>query len=265
MRTQLHIPFQSHLQDYVTGIWEVNGSAHVKEKILPQGVIEIVFNLGDPMTGVLPFNTNAVVAPYCFIQGINTHVVDVVYTGKQHLFGIRLQPHLVKSVAGIIPSDVSNVFIDMTLINRQIFNLSDQLVHAICFQERINIVERFFPVLKENTCARSRELSKIFLSNNINDFNCIDNLSKQVYYSSRQLNRKSQDLFGFSAEELIGYKKFMYSIQLMHADKKSLTDIAYESNFYDQAHFCRIFKNYTGITPGKYRSRKSALPFHLFS
>jgi len=35
--------------------------------------------------------------------------------------------------------------------------------------------------------------------------------------------------------------------------KRSLTEICYENNFFDQAHFIRDVKQYTGDTPEKFR------------
>jgi len=34
---------------------------------------------------------------------------------------------------------------------------------------------------------------------------------------------------------------------------KSLTDICYENNFFDQAHFIKDFKQYTGDTPETFK------------
>jgi AraC-like DNA-binding protein len=51
----------------------------------------------------------------------------------------------------------------------------------------------------------------------------------------------------------------------MHGPKRSLTDIAIEAGFYDQAHFCRVFKNFSGLTPKQYQQQRGDLPFHLFS
>jgi len=54
MDLQIHIPSTSQLSEYVTGIWEIFGDRKVNETILPKGVVEMVFNLGDPMHGLLP-------------------------------------------------------------------------------------------------------------------------------------------------------------------------------------------------------------------
>ena len=265
MNIKLHAPTESQLSEYITGIWEVYGGQNITETILPQGVIEMVFNLGDPMHGQLPHKTGVTTAPLCFIQGMHTGKVKVSYPGRQHLFGIRLQPGMINSLLGIIPSELKNTLIDLTLIRPGFDTLWHQLKEAGSFQERVGVIEKEFPVLSAGVCLRTRRLCNLFLSGGIEDFQSLGSLSQQVYYSPRHLTRKTQSLFGICAEELITYKKFLHAIRLMHINNDSLTKIGYESTFFDQAHFCRVFKSYAGITARQYRQYKSELPFHLFS
>ncbi|MEO6253120.1 MAG: DUF6597 domain-containing transcriptional factor [Ferruginibacter sp.] len=116
MRTQVHIPHHSVLSNYITAIWETAAPGFSREIILPQGIVEMVFNLSAPMQGILPHKDLATRAPDCFLQGWNTHIVNVQYSGQQHLFGIRLQPYMVKPLLGILPSESKNMLIDLLLI-----------------------------------------------------------------------------------------------------------------------------------------------------
>jgi AraC-like DNA-binding protein len=216
------------------------------------------------LRGELPGN-RSFSAPLCFIQGVNTETINVCYSGKHHLFGIRLQPEMVKGLLGIMPSELKNTLIDLTLIKPGFNILWHQLKEAASFNERVKLIEEEFPVLSTAVCLRTQKLCSLFLSDGLETFSSMDHLAKQVHYSSRHLNRKAQSLFGITAEELITYKKFLHSVKLLHNNNDPLTAIAYESGFYDQAHFCRVFKSYSGITPKQYRKEKSILPFHLFS
>ena len=265
MDSHVHIPTTSKLAGYVTAVWELIGGYATKETILPQGVVEMVFNLGDPMTGRTPGVQPSHAAPRCFIQGVNTELVQVAYEGQQHLFGIRLHPGMVKSLLGIMPFELKNTQIDLTLIKRQYNSLWHQLKETLSFEARVKIIEDAFPVLSEADCVRTHKLCSLFLQDGLHGFQTINDLSEQVYYSTRQLNRKTQSLFGISTEELITYKKYLHAVKLMHYKDQSLTAVAYEAGFFDQAHFCRIFKSYTGITARQYRQQKSELPYHLFA
>ena len=42
-------------------------------------------------------------------------------------------------------------------------------------------------------------------------------------------------------------------------DDISLTDVAYLSGFDDQSYFSKIFKKVTGVTPGRFRSKRGSI------
>lgn len=265
MKARVHIPVRSAIGNYVTAIWESIPPGVSQERILPKAVVELVFNLSDPMQGILPHQHIATTAPNCFVQGLNTHTIHVHYSGQQHLFGICMQPHMVKALLGILPSECKNTLIDLSLIQPSFKSLWHQLNEAGSFEARVRIIENSFPVLAQHDCSRTKYFCDVFSGSSAYPSVSIDSLSKQICYSSRQLNRKAQSLFGVSTEELLLHKKFRMAVTLMHSHKTSLTNIAYDAGFYDQAHFCRIFKNFSGLTAKQYQLNKSELPFHLFS
>jgi AraC-like DNA-binding protein len=274
------IPVNSRTNEFANLIWEVIGSSIGEERILPSGVVEIVFNLSNPISAILPGDKNYVHAPDCFIQGIHTHIVRVNYTGQQHLFGIRLKPFAVRNLLGVIPSEFKNQSVDLTLIDPRFRSLWHQLAEVHSFQERVELVHEFFEVSEYFQCLRSQKLSNWFdhFGPVINDqykpdvgdrdfftFETVSSLANKVSFSQRHLSRKAKELFGLNAEELIRYKKFLRVVELIHRGSYSLTEISYLAGFHDQSHFIRVFKSFTGMTPRIYRQNKSQLPFHLFS
>ncbi|ULQ57096.1 helix-turn-helix domain-containing protein [Flavihumibacter rivuli] len=263
MNTAYTIPSNSRLKDYVSMIWEVEGNLNASELILPQGIIEIVFNFAEKIQGIMPGGEIIAQAPRCFIQGIHTHCIQSDYVGKHHLLGIRLHPYSVESLLGILPSELNNTILDLTLIQPEYDRLWHQLAELDSFIEKYQLLERELPQFTEPICHRSQLLSNLFTAAQPAHFQSVDVLAQQVYYSPRQLNRVAHSLFGLSAEELTLYKKFLESIRLIHDENLSLTAVAYSAGFYDQAHFCRVFKSYTGMTPNSYRKQKGTLPFHI--
>ena len=265
MNHDIYIPTASPLADYVTAIWEVKGKQDVSEIILPQGITEIIFNFGERIEGQMPFSNTSIQTPRCFVQGMQTHSIIAGYKGQQNLMGIRLQPHQVQSLLNVKPVEIKNNLVDLCLVHP----LFDQLWHRLAeldnFNKRVLLLEQQLPILSGSTCSRSQFLSQLFLSGEQERFQTVDHLAKEVCYSSRQLNRVVHEIFGLSAEELTTYKKFVRAVSLIHSTAESLTGIAYLSGFYDQAHFCRVFKSFSGMTANQYRKQKSDLPFHIFS
>ena len=265
MNSDIYIPTASPLADYVTAIWQVKGRTGVQEIILPQGVTEILFNFGAGIHGLMPFSHSPLQTPRCFVQGMQTHTIVADYKGPQHLLGIRLHPHHVETLLGIQPAEIKNSLIDLCLVNPLFDQLWHRLAELDSFQKKVLLLEQEFPSVPGKYCTRGQYLSDLFLSGGQEAFQSVDQLAKEVCYSTRQLNRMVHNLFGVSAEELTTYKKFVNSVRAIHSVQDSLTGIAYQSGFYDQAHFCRVFKSFTGMTPNQYRKQKSDLPFHIFS
>jgi AraC-like DNA-binding protein len=57
--------------------------------------------------------------------------------------------------------------------------------------------------------------------------------------------------------------RFQNSLQLVGRKDATLTSIAYDCGYFDQSHFIREFKSFTGITPSVYSPQNSPLNFAL--
>jgi AraC-like DNA-binding protein len=89
-------------------------------------------------------------------------------------------------------------------------------------------------------------------------------LANMLCYSPRHLSRKVHSLTGMNTEEVLSYKRFLRSVELIHYTNMSLTQIAYCCQFADQSHFIRTFRSLAAITPGEYKNQKSPLPGHIY-
>lgn len=77
-------------------------------------------------------------------------------------------------------------------------------------------------------------------------------LASDAGLSQRQLARKFQEYVGLSPKEYLRVSRFLSSLDhLKTYPVFSLTEIACKSGYYDQAHFIRDYKDYTGYTPGQ--------------
>lgn len=77
-------------------------------------------------------------------------------------------------------------------------------------------------------------------------------LAEETGLSQRQLSRRFHQSIGLSPKEYLGVCRFNSSLQyLANYPDMSLTEIAHLSGYYDQAHFIRDYKVYTGHSPGE--------------
>jgi len=82
--------------------------------------------------------------------------------------------------------------------------------------------------------------------------------------SDRTIRNHFYDHIGCSPKEYLRIVKLkQIAIQLMHS-KDSLTHIAYDNNYFDQAHFIREVKNITGQSPSQLKKEMPNFRFLQF-
>lgn len=70
--------------------------------------------------------------------------------------------------------------------------------------------------------------------------------------SERSLERSFRQYLGLSPKEYLRHLRFLKLIQINPELNRSGTDLTYELGYFDQSHFIREFKHFTGMTPGAY-------------
>ena len=93
----------------------------------------------------------------------------------------------------------------------------------------------------------------------------IDDLSKQTNINRRQLERKFSSTIGLSPKKLSKTIRLQATLKILLNKKfTSLTTLAYQHEYYDQAHFIKDFKELTGLTPKEfYRDKLKMTSFFI--
>jgi AraC-like DNA-binding protein len=248
-------------RDSVKAIWQIDQqTTGFQESILPGGIVELIFNLGNPIKGSI--GKDAGLLPRCFLNGFNTKPIQLDISGHHCFFGVRIQPMALPALLGIPAGEVANLLMDGALLNRSIEILWQQLAEENDFNNRVALL-LYWVGMRALQAAPREQLLNGFLSDGAGQLWTVRTLASHACYSPRQLQRKLRSATGMNTEEILLYQKFQHSVKLLHHSTESLTGIAHSSGFYDQAHFIRSFRQFAGIPPGAYRSRKSRLPGHI--
>jgi AraC-like DNA-binding protein len=264
MDNDFFIPITLPVKTMVHSFWQTERNTNFKtETIIPQGVVEIIFNFTDDEKIEAQLGNNNYKLAKCFINGFNTLPVNIYLPQKQNFFGVRFHPVAIKNIFGIPPGEFANLTVDLTLIDASINSLWHQLYEQKTFDRRIKIFSMWLQKFYIQQTGRDEMLNQ-FLSTTNYYVPSVTQLSKTLCYSSRHLMRKLYALTGMNTEELLLYKKFLLSVHLVHYSNLSLTQIAYNSQFADQSHFIKTFKHYSQITPGEYRKFKTHIENHIF-
>ncbi len=128
--------------------------------------------------------------------------------------------------------------------------VEDRIANAASNTERVAIAEYYLlQKLTTSKADKQIEYSLQKIHRSAGSLSIAD-LIRDIGITQRHLSRKFQEHVGLSPKEYIKVNRFIQSLQyLKRYPACSLTEIAYESDYYDQAHFIRDYKTYTGYTP----------------
>lgn len=252
--------FQPHpdLVPLVKCYWTLEVPANAnsqRQRIVPDGCIELAFILGDDIKRYTS-EDNFILQPRSMVLGQTIEPFYIEPTGYVNSFAVRFFPY---GFANFITIPVKNLAdketpIDLLFGEKPAKELEQKIVHASGTKERIKIIEDVL-LNKLKSAATIDTIVKTtidaLLSTKGNaPINTIlkDDLSKR-----RQLERKFLKQIGVSPKQLGKVIRLQTALKmLLNKQHQSLTSIAYESEYYDQAHFIRDFKEFTGTTPQEF-------------
>jgi len=139
------------------------------------------------------------------------------------------------------------------IFSREIDDFYSGLMEAGSLAEQVGALDRF---LVEKLKKNERRYRKSAIVHEVcahlfrtGDAFDSEALSDSYGLSERYIQQLFVDTVGISPTALFSVHRFNKSLQLVLASDRSLTSIAYDCGYYDQAHFIREFRKFTGITP----------------
>ncbi len=148
-------------------------------------------------------------------------------------------------------TDVKNQIAEISdLIGNRTKDLQQQLAEANSTAQRLQLLQNFLLKQLEKTEA---DLIYDYCIGRISDSGglvTVAQLEKETGYSSRWLHNKFCEHLGTGAKnlaEIVRFKNF-YQAYSAGADAQSLKQHIYDA-YYDQSHFLRAFRRFTGTTP----------------
>lgn len=245
------------LHDFVKCFWTLEAPAEAspeKQRIVPDGCMEMIFHYGDRYRQYTA-EGNAILQPACFVFGQITTTLDIMPTGASGIFAARFFPEGFTPLATISLQAMENRAVPLEMLfGTAGLALGQQVLQAASTEERIKITETFLQERLSDPGAIDRIVrSSVSLMLNDNGQLSVAALSKQMNINRRQLERRFASVIGLSPKQLAKIIRLQATLRmLLNKQCTSLTELAYEGAYYDQAHFIKDFKEFTGMSPRKF-------------
>ncbi|KAA2224011.1 helix-turn-helix transcriptional regulator [Chryseobacterium sediminis] len=227
------------------------------EVFYPSGYIDLIINISGGAAATI-INGKRKDTPDIELLGHLTLPTRLTVAQGTVVLIARIYPY-----AGILffsdpLSEFTNYATDMyDVAKSESRDLYDRIIQANGLHTKINILETYFlQQLKKNETRLKKtkilqELSQqFFMNHHILD---LPVMAKDSGISERYIQKLYLTNMGISPSSFAAVIRFNKSLQMVLNTPQSLTTIAYDCGYYDQAHFIKEFKKFTGISPSASR------------
>jgi len=228
------------------------GEQHV-QRIIPNGFIELIFYLDKHPEYI---RNNSSFKSGSIINGQQKGFYDIIVREKLNLVSIVFKPQGAKLFLNLPVSEIYDQSIPAALIfKNEINELQSKMQEAIGEHQRIKLIEIFLI----DQLKKKKEYEYQRISDSVNYINSskgsitIEKLSDRACLSKKQFERSFTSFVGITPKKFLRTIRFQYTVYNQQIRNfKNLTELAFESGYYDQSHMINDFKELSGLTPKQY-------------
>ena len=230
------------LSKYVDAYWTATGSSKTVavEKILPDGCVDIIFNVGNDCYtdngAVLMNNAKA------YLVGTMTRFKETEMDSSTRLLGVRFKPGTFLGFFNYAPlCEIANRTVELDAhfcfnTNKLIkspFEFLDKLLFKNLKSPNQHLLEQIQTIQKSKGQVKIEELASIHFT------------------TVRQLERNFKHHLGITPKEFVNLVRYQNVKAAIEQRKhgQSLLSIAFDFGYYDHAHLTNHFRQYNGCTP----------------
>ncbi len=251
--------FEPHfeLTEFIKRYWTLDGEKEntpLKNTIVPDGTMKLIFHYGDTYKHHSQ-SGKITILPKCFLIGQLTQPYVIEPVGVTGSFVVQFKPNGFLPFTTIPIKEMENTAIPLEkLFGKNGKELGEKILNASSTSERIQIIETFlFSELSNKKTIDNVVKSTVETILNANGHFLVTEFSKSNNINRRQLSRKFSTTIGLSPKQLSKTIRIQATLKtLLNNEHQSLTDLAYENEYFDQAHFIKDFKEFTGLTPKEF-------------
>jgi len=240
------------LRAYIRCYWTLRAPASVDappQRVLPDGCVEIVINLGARFIRYLPSRTER--QPRVLVIGPTTRHVTIAPTGDVRLIGVRFAPGGALPFLSVPPRELRDEAPSLDDVAPPIDpEVIDQL-EKTAFATEAPILDRALG----RRLARARRLTDSRVAQAVTaTFSAhhplpVDALVALTGLGPRQIERTFRANVGFGPKTLCRLARFQRVVRAIESEnRRSWAQLAVHHGYVDQSHLAREFREFAGTT-----------------
>jgi AraC-like DNA-binding protein len=258
------------LSEFVDLFWLYEGYEvpHEKERLLPDGSVELVVNLREDRVRVYDshnperFHT----IPGCLVSGPRSEFFVIDTEGESQTIGVHFKPGGAFPFFKAPATELNNQSVALEYLWGAASGLlRERLLAARSPAEKFRVLEH--SLLEQLARPLDRHPA---VKHALHRFfgwmpqPSVAQVVDEIGFSQRRFIQLFGDEVGLTPKLFCRVSRFQRVIQTAHARSEiDWAVVALDCGYYDQAHFIHDFRGFAGITPSEYLARKSPHVNHV--
>jgi AraC-like DNA-binding protein len=238
--------------------WSLSDApSHSRERVVPSGTIEIVFNLHEDAFHIQRpddgsdrpsrFRGAIVSGPYRRAFGVETRA-------HASIVGVHFKPGGAASVLGGAVGDLADTHVELeALWGRSTRELRDRLSAAADPAQRFRILEQALTRALSPSLDMRREVA--FALGRLGEPGVeVGTVAREVHLSHRRFIQLFTERVGMTPKRYAKVRRFQRALGRLNGDAATAwSRLALDCGYFDQAHLCRDWTELTGLSPAAFR------------
>lgn len=253
VKVKKYLPINPVLKKLIKFYWTINSEKEttIQGKLIPLNNIDLIINLSSPIKYIKGGSEEIFYKSH--FSGIHNNSRIIQQNGILDVIGISFFSTGFYPFVKVPLSEFENSTIPIQSVIGNFDIYTERFIETQSNNYRISILEEILLKIIDFKLINEVGFNLIindFIENS--DLFSINSYCKQNGINQKTLERNFQKCVGTTPKSFLQVTKFQKSIkQLLIGQYNSLTETAYEHNYFDQTHFIKNFKSFVGNTPSK--------------
>jgi AraC-like DNA-binding protein len=247
MKVQKFIPSEI-LRPYVKAFMIIESENGMENRIIPDTSVAMAFRFKGVVSEIKNGTTD--IMPAAVITGIRKNSRLIQYASVSSTLIVSFHEAGASAFFKLPLHELFGITVSLdNLIDQQtVLDVEDQLSCAKSHAQRILIIETFLRSMLIEDKTDKLIVHAIHKINQAHGLIRIQDLVAELPISTDAFEKRFRKTVGTSAKQFSSIVRLKFLIS-QHPNHESLTETALAAGYFDQAHFIKDFKSFTGQTP----------------
>ena len=245
------------LAPFVACFWLVSGDEKIPQKVLSDGHSELIFHFGDAYQ--IQENSQWKTQSRTLAAGQLSKPILLRPTGSSGMAGVKFTPTGLWQLFGWNMALLTDQAIPLVELLKSSEELGESIDRARDDSEIIGQIERYLLSSLNRVTKKENAGDIIQYMNNATGHLSISGIAKYFQLSNRKLERLFHDQVGVSPKQYMRISRFKQVYKVLQQPHLSRAEVSYLCGYFDQPHFNKDFRNFTGENADNHFSQHNSL------